>query len=67
VTDEAKRPLSLKSLRILHRYLDDLAVTLKVKSGGITAVELERLLRHSGAETDEIQYVLADFRRCRSS
>jgi hypothetical protein len=65
--DEDKRCLSLKSLRILHRYLDELALILKVKLGEIAAVELELLLRRSGAQTEEIQQVLVDHRRFRRS
>ncbi len=67
MTDEDKPSLSLKSLRILHRHLDYVALTIKVKSGQMAEVELERLLRRTGAETEEIQYVLADYRRCRRS
>ena len=63
MTDGHKPSLSLKSLRVLHRHLDDVALTIKVKSGEIAAVELERLLRRSGAEAEEIQHVLADYRR----
>ena len=65
MTDADKPSLSLKSLRILHRYVDDLALLLRTKRGELAVVDLERLLGSAGAETDEIRHVLADYRRLR--
>ena len=56
------RSLSLKSLRILHRAFDDAALIIRVKSAGLAAAELERLLRDAGTDPSDIKYVLEDYR-----
>ena len=57
-----ERSLSLKTLRILHRYLDDFVLVKKARSGLISASELEQLLRSGGADPDEIRHVIAEYR-----
>lgn len=59
--------LSLKSLRILHRSLDDAALIIRVKSAGVAAAELERLLRDAGTDPSDIKYVLEDYRRLKEA
>ncbi len=54
--------LSLKTLRILHRYLGDFVLVKKARSGLISPSELERLLRSGGADPDETSYVIAEYR-----
>ena len=54
--------LSLKTLRILHRYLDDFVLVKKARSGLISPSELERLLCAGGADPDETRYVIAEYR-----
>jgi hypothetical protein len=58
--------LSLATLRLLHRHVDDFVLVHKARTGILTVAELERLLRDSGVEAQEIKEALTDYRRHRS-
>jgi hypothetical protein len=66
ITGGLARMLSLATLRLLHRHLDDFTLVHKVRSGTMAAAELERILRDSGAEAQEIKDALTDYQRHRS-
>jgi hypothetical protein len=57
----SEHSLSLKTLRLLHRYLGDFVQVKKARSGLMSASELERLLRSGGADPDETRYVIAEY------
>ncbi|HMK33930.1 MAG TPA: hypothetical protein VK463_02605 [Desulfomonilaceae bacterium] len=58
--------LSIPTLRLLHRYLDDFVAVRKAKSGALSLAELERRLKMSGASREEVQDILAEYRRHRN-
>jgi hypothetical protein len=58
--------LNTNTMRLLHRFVDDFVFIRKVRSGTVSEAELGRVLRDSGADSQEIQDVLADYRRHRS-
>jgi len=58
-----KKSLSLKSLRLLHRYFDDFVLLHRAKSGTLPPAELSRLLRMAGADDQEIQMIMNEYRR----
>jgi hypothetical protein len=58
--------LDTNTMRLLHRFVDDFVFIRKVRSGTVSEAELGRVLRDSGADSQEIQDVLADYRRHRS-
>ncbi len=60
-----KRSLNLKTLGLLHRYLDDFILVGKARRGGFSPVELEALLRKTTADAEEIQQILDDYKRFR--
>ena len=61
-----KNTLSLKTLGLLHRYLDDFVLVRKARLGELSSVELEALLRRAGADAEEIRQVLSEYKRFRS-
>jgi hypothetical protein len=58
--------LSARTLRFLHRQIDDFVVIHKARSGSLSVAELERLLRNSAADAQEMKEALADYRRYRN-
>jgi hypothetical protein len=58
--------LSLATLRLLHRHVDDFVLVQKARTGTLTVAELERILRDSGVEAQEIKEALTDYRQHRS-
>jgi hypothetical protein len=59
----AKNSLSLKTLSLLHRYLDDFVIVGKARRGEISAVELENLLSKALVEAEEIRQIISDYKR----
>jgi hypothetical protein len=57
--------LNTNTMRLLHRIVDDFVLIRKVRSGTVSEAELGRVLRDSGADSQAIQDVLADYRRHR--
>jgi hypothetical protein len=58
--------LSLKSLGLLHRYLDDFVLVGKARRGEFSPVELESLLRKAGMDAEEIRQILSEYKRFRN-
>lgn len=58
--------LRANTLRLLHRLLDDFVLIGKVRSGTMTVVQLENLLRYSGGDAREIQNIVTEYRQYRS-
>jgi hypothetical protein len=61
-----KNSLSLKTLGLLHRYLDDFVLVGKARRGELFPVELEGHLRQTVASSDEIQEILSEYKRFHS-
>jgi hypothetical protein len=61
-----KNSLSLKTLGLLHRYLDDFVLVRKARRGELFPVELEGHLRQTVASSDEIQEILSEYKRFHS-
>jgi hypothetical protein len=61
-----KNSLSLKTLGLLHRYLDDFVLVGKARRGELFPAELEGLLRQTVASSDEIQEILFEYKRFHS-
>ena len=63
-TREAAKPtLSFKSVKLLHRHLDDFTLVKRAKSGDLSVAELERLLKHACADPEEIHEILSEYGR----
>ncbi|MGO9566814.1 MAG: hypothetical protein ACLP5H_04650 [Desulfomonilaceae bacterium] len=60
-----KSTLSLKTLGLLHRYLDDFVLVGRVRRGELSPVELETLLRKAAMDSEEIQQILLEYKRLR--
>ena len=61
-----KNSLSLKTLGLLHRYLDDFVLVGKARRGELSPVELETHLRQAAMDAEEIQEILSEYKRFRS-
>jgi hypothetical protein len=61
-----KKSLSLTTLGLLHRYLDDFVLVGKARRGELSPVELEGLLRRTVANSDEIRQILSEYKRFRN-
>jgi hypothetical protein len=61
-----KNSLSLKTLGLLHRYLDDFVLVGKARRGQLSPVELEMLLRKAAMGAKEIQEILQEYKRFRN-
>jgi hypothetical protein len=61
-----KNSLSLKTLGLLHRYLDDFVLVGKARRGELSPVELEGLLRRTVANSYEIRQILSEYKRFRN-
>ncbi len=57
------KSLSVGTLRILHRYIDDFVLVRKVRDGCLSPSQVEHVLRASGADAEEIRAVLEEYRR----
>jgi|GEM_PF-3304236 len=55
--------LSPRTLRILHRYLDDFVAVKRAKSGGYSVPELRQALRAGRAPAEEIEYAIEEYRK----
>ena len=64
--EKTGKSLSPKTLRLLHRCLDDFTLVNRVKSGSLPSAELAGLLRSAGANDPEIQDVMAEYHHVRS-
>jgi hypothetical protein len=65
-----KNSLSLKTLGLLHRHLDDFVLVGKARRGELSPAELETHLREAAVDREEIQEILQEyklFRKQRSS
>jgi hypothetical protein len=60
------KSLSIKTLRLLHRCLDDFTLISRVKSGSLPPAELSRLLRAACASDREIHDVMVEYHGMRS-
>jgi hypothetical protein len=58
-----KNSLSLKSLGLLHRYLDDFVLVGKARRGELSPIELETLLRKAGMDAEDIRPILSEYKR----
>ena len=61
-----KNSLSLKTLGLLHRYLDDFVLVGKARRGEFSPIELESLLRKAGMDAEDIRPILAEYKRFRN-
>jgi len=61
-----KNSLSLKTLGLLHRYLDDFVLVGKARRGELSPVELETLLRKAAMDVEEIRQILSEYKRFRN-
>ncbi len=61
-----KNSLSLKTLGLLHRYLDDFVLVGKARRGELFPVELETLLRKAAMDVEEIRQILSEYKRFRN-
>ena len=61
-----KNSLSLKTLGLLHRYLDDFVLVGKARRGEFSPVELETLLRKAGMDAEEMRQILLEYKRFRN-
>jgi hypothetical protein len=61
-----KNSLSVKTLGLLHRYLDDFVLVGKARRGEFSPVELETLLRNSAMYVEEIRQILTEYKRFRN-
>jgi hypothetical protein len=59
--------LSLKTLGLLHRYLDDFVLVGKARRGELSPAELETLLRKAAMDAEEIGQILSDYKRFRQT
>jgi len=57
--------LSLRTLTLLHRYLDGFVVVGKARRGDLAPAELEELLRKAAVETEEIRQIQSEYKRFR--
>ena len=57
--------LSLKTLGLLHRYLDDFVLVGKARKGELSPIELETLLRKAAVDAEEIRQILSEYKRFR--
>ncbi len=62
-----KNSLSLKTLGLLHRYLDDFVLVGKARRGEFSPVELETLLRKAAVDAEEIRQILTEYKRFRQT
>lgn len=61
-----KNSLSLKTLGLLHRYLDHFVLVGKARRGELSPVELETLLRKAAMDVEEIRQILSEYKRFRN-
>jgi hypothetical protein len=61
-----KNSLSLKTLGLLHRYLDDFVLVGKARRGEFSPVELETLLRKAAMDAEEVRQILTEYKRFRN-
>ena len=61
-----KNSLSLKTLGLLHRYLDDFVLVGKARRGEFSLVELETLLRKAAMDAEDIRPILSEYKRFRN-
>jgi hypothetical protein len=67
IQDEGlKNSLSLKTLGLLHGYLDDFVLVGKARRGEFSPVELETLLRKAAMDAEEIRQILSEYKRFRN-
>jgi hypothetical protein len=59
--------LSLKTLSLLHRYLDDFAQVGKARRGELSSVELHALLLNAVVDPEEIQEILLHYEQFRQA
>jgi len=57
-----RNSLSLKTLGLLHRYLDDFVLVGKARRGELSSVELEAHLRRVAVDVEEIRQILDEYR-----
>ncbi len=55
--------LSPRTLRLLHRYLDDFVAVGKARRGELAPAELEKVLRKAAMESEEIQQIMSEYKR----
>jgi len=55
--------LSLRTLTLLHRYLDDFVEVRRARRGELAPIELERLLREAAVDPEEIREILSEYKR----
>ncbi len=61
-----KTSLSVKTLSLLHRYLDDFVLVGKIRRGELSPLELENLLRNTFVDPEEIRQIISEYKRfCR--
>jgi hypothetical protein len=57
------RSLNPRTLRLLHKYLDDFVEVGKAKRGELAPVELEKLLHKAAVEEEEIRQIVSEYKR----
>jgi hypothetical protein len=67
VDESHKNSLSVKTLGLLHRYLDDFVQVGKARRGELSSVEIESLLRQALVDEEEMRQILSDYHRFRHS
>ncbi|MGB6068312.1 MAG: hypothetical protein WBG50_26180 [Desulfomonilaceae bacterium] len=65
--EDRKNELSLKTLGLLHRYLDDFVIVGKARRGELSSAELETLLRKAAMDAEEIRQILQEYKRVRQA
>jgi hypothetical protein len=64
--DKGRRTtLSLKTLGLLHKYLDNFVLVGQARRGELSPTELETLLCKAFMDAREIQQILSEYKRFR--
>ena len=65
--EDRKNELSLKTLGLLHRYLDAFVIVGKARKGELSSAELETLLCKAAMDAEEIRQILQEYKRVRQA
>jgi hypothetical protein len=66
-TQFAASRLSLQTLRLLHKYLDDFVLVGRAKAGTLSSAELKTRLFRAGAPPRETELIIAEYARYRTA
>ncbi len=61
--EATKNSLSLRTLRLLHSYLDDFVQVGRARRGELAPTELEKLLREAAVDTEETRQIMLEYKR----